>query len=75
MMKTNKNKIIVFSYRNKGIPTIDEITARFIKFNMTSKIYTIENHSYALNKSNSSLHEYLFISQPKINNTSLIKYE
>lgn len=58
------NKIIVFSYRNKGIPSIKELKQIFIDNNMLCRIYLIKNHSYALNSTNKALGEYLFIAKP-----------
>ncbi len=63
LIKKYRKKIIVFSYRNKGIPSIEEIEEIFTRNCMEYKIYTIDNHHYALNKSNKSLNEYLFIAK------------
>lgn len=68
IIKKYQEKIIVFSYRNYGIPSIQEIEEIFIKNNMTYTIYTINDHSYALNLSNKILVEYLFVAR-KINFT------
>lgn len=61
------DKIIVFSYRNKGIPSIKELKNIFIDCNMECKIQMIKSHSYALNKKNKRLSEYVFIAKPKYN--------
>lgn len=66
LIEKYKNKIIVFSYRNKGIPSIEELEQIFINNDMKCNIYTIDSHNYALNKSNDTLSEYLFISRPNI---------
>ncbi|RXJ68665.1 DNA methyltransferase [Halarcobacter ebronensis] len=65
LIQKYNNKIIVFSYRNKGIPSIKELKNIFIENNMCCRICLIKTHSYALNKSNKALGEYLFIAKPK----------
>ena len=67
LIKKYSNKIIVFSYRNKGIPSIKELKSIFIDNNMECKIHMIKSHSYALNKKNKALSEYIFIATPKNN--------
>ncbi|XPV69082.1 MAG: DNA adenine methylase [Halarcobacter sp.] len=64
IIKKYKNKIIVFSYRNKGIPSPHELKELFIQNQMSIKIHLIKKHSYALNRSNKALSEYLFIAKP-----------
>lgn len=63
LIKNYKDKIIVLSYRNNGIPTPETIEQIFIDCGMKCTIYTIDNHSYALNRSNKELKEYLFIAK------------
>lgn len=65
LIKKYNNKLIVFSYRNKGIPSIKELKNIFIDNNMNCKIHMIKSHSYALNKKNKGLSEYIFIAKPK----------
>lgn len=64
VIKNYKDKIIVLSYRNDGIPTPEEIEAFFINNGMVCKVYTLDDYSYALNRSNKILKEYLFIGVP-----------
>lgn len=63
IVKKYKDRIIVFSYRNYGIPSIDELEEIFINNGMSCKIFMINDHSYALNKSNKVLVEYLLIAK------------
>jgi len=56
-----KDKVIVFSYRNNGIPSPQELKEIFHTNGKSYKEYILNNHSYALNKSNSKLHELLYI--------------
>lgn len=63
LVKKYKDKIIVFSYRNDGIPSIEELENIFINNGKKIKTYTIDDHSYALNKSNKILKEYLIIAR------------
>lgn len=63
LIKKYNKKIIVFSYRNMGIPSIEEIGQIFTDNNMQYRTYIIENHSYALSQSNHILNEYLFIAK------------
>lgn len=65
LIKKYNNKIIVFSYRNKGIPSIKELKTIFLDNNMDCKIHLIKTHSYALNSTNKALGEYVFIAKPK----------
>ncbi len=55
------DKIIIFSYRNKGIPSPDELKEIFRMYNKEFKEYILYNHYYALNKSNKELHELVYI--------------
>ena len=58
-----KEKIIVFSYRNQGIPSPGELKEIFLTQKKTCKEFTIHNHYYALNRSNNELHELVYILQ------------
>ena len=65
LIKKFNSKIIVLSYRNKGIPSIKELKNIFIENNMKCRVCLIKKHSYALNKANKALAEYLFIAKPQ----------
>lgn len=56
-----KDKIIIFSYRNNGIPSQNELQKMFKKYDKVCTEYILNNHSYALNRSNQDLHELLYI--------------
>lgn len=56
-----KEKTIVFSYRNNGIPSPSELETIFKKYKNTCKVYTIDSHYYALNDNNDKLHELVYI--------------
>lgn len=56
-----RDKVIVFSYRNKGIPSMEELENIFKKYKKSCKKYTLKNHSYALNRSNDELYELVYI--------------
>ena len=56
-----KDKIIIFSYRNNGIPSVNELKKIFEKHGKICKEYILDNHTYALNRSNKELHELLYV--------------
>ena len=56
-----KDKIIVFSYRNNGITSPDELKKIFKKYKRSCSEHLIHSHSYALNRSNKDLHELVYI--------------
>jgi len=56
-----KDKIIIFSYRNNGIPSSDELKEIFQSHGKTCQVYILDNHSYALNRSNEELYELLYV--------------
>lgn len=60
-----KDNIIVFSYRNKGIPSIKELKSIFLKNDMECNIHLIKTHSYALHHKNKSMGEFVFIAKPQ----------
>ena len=55
---------IVISYRNKGIPTIEEISNMLRQVRPSDGVLVIDLglYSYALNKSNDTNNEFLIIS-------------
>ncbi|WP_345992685.1 DNA adenine methylase [Sulfurimonas sp. HSL-1716] len=63
LIKKYHDKVIVFSYRNLGIPSATELRKIFEKNNKSCKEYHLHNHFYALNRSNDKLHEIVFILQ------------
>jgi adenine-specific DNA-methyltransferase len=56
-----KDKIIIFSYRNNGIPSANELKKIFKKHGKTCEEHILDKHSYALNRSNEELHELLYV--------------
>ncbi len=61
LISKHKDKIIIFSYRNHGIPSPDELKEIFSSHGKIVKEYVLDNHFYALNKSNDKLHELVYI--------------
>ncbi|MBO9674842.1 MAG: DNA adenine methylase [Sphingobacteriaceae bacterium] len=63
LIRQHEDSIIAISYRNKGIPEIDEIaeTVRACRPNNRVEVIDLGLYGYALNKSNSSNNEFLII--------------
>jgi adenine-specific DNA-methyltransferase len=63
LMMRHQDSNIVLSYRNNGIPTIDEIEALMIRCKPIYRVYTLDlgTYGYALNKTNELNNEFLII--------------
>ncbi|WP_341904151.1 DNA adenine methylase [Fluviicola taffensis] len=63
LINTHQNSIIVVSYRNNGIPSIQDISELIQQCRPNNRVVTLDlgMYGYALNKSNSTNNEYLII--------------
>jgi adenine-specific DNA-methyltransferase len=63
LINNHIHSIIVISYRNNGVPCIEEITALMIRLKQGFQVHTIDlgSYGYALNKTNSDNNEFLII--------------
>ncbi|MNS93743.1 D12 class N6 adenine-specific DNA methyltransferase [compost metagenome] len=63
LIDIHRESIIVISYRNKGIPEIEDISGMLRRMRPTNRVLVIDLglYSYALNKSNDSNNEFLII--------------
>jgi len=61
LISKHKDKVIVFSYRNNGSPSPEELKNIFSKYKKDCSEYILDSHSYALNRSNKDLHELVYI--------------
>jgi adenine-specific DNA-methyltransferase len=56
-----RDKTIIFSYRNHGIPSPEELKEIFLTYKKSCKEFILDQHYYALNRSNHKLHELIYI--------------
>lgn len=61
LIAKHRDKTIVFSYRNHGIPSPDELKEIFLTYKKSCKEFILDQHYYALNRSNHQLHELVYI--------------
>jgi adenine-specific DNA-methyltransferase len=63
LILSHQNSNIVISYRNNGIPTIEEIQLLMAECKPNHRVYTVDlgQYTYALNRDNNNNREYLII--------------